>query len=136
MVDKTGSLASFFAHAAAHPLAEVRCAHAQRGAPRVGCQVFKYVLTVVDVASQFKETEPLTSKRSDEITQAVGRIWARGPLKLPKLLQVDPGCKFMGAVARAMKSPGTAIWRGHPKIDRDQSIVERLKTSASGALLF
>jgi len=30
-----------------------------------GRKVFKYVLTVVDVASRYKEAEPLTSKSSD-----------------------------------------------------------------------
>lgn len=82
---------------------------------RLGRQVFKYVLTVVDVASRFKEAEPLISKRSCEIAQALRRIWARGPLKWPRLLQVDPGCKFMGAVTRAIESPGQPSGGGIPK---------------------
>ena len=65
---------------------------------RVGRKVFKYALTVVDVASRFKEAEPLTSKRSDDVVRAFGRIYAHGPLEWPKRLQVDPGRTFMGAV--------------------------------------
>ena len=32
-----------------------------------GRKVFKYALTVVDVASRYKEAEPITSKNSDEV---------------------------------------------------------------------
>ena len=35
-----------------------------------GRKVFKYALTVVDVASRYKEAEPLTSKNSDEVALA------------------------------------------------------------------
>ena len=48
-----------------------------------GCKVFKYVLTVVDVASHYKEAKPLTSKNSDEVAQAFQKIYKRSPLKWP-----------------------------------------------------
>jgi len=35
-----------------------------------GHKVFKYALTVIDVASRYKEAEPLTSKNSDEVAKA------------------------------------------------------------------
>jgi len=63
-----------------------------------GRKVLKYALTVVNVASRYKEAEPLTSKNSDEVAQAFQKIYKRGLLKWPEMLQVDPGCKFMGAV--------------------------------------
>ena len=63
-----------------------------------GRKVYKYALTVVDVASRYKAAEPLTSKESDEVSKAFQRIYKRGPLKWPQLLQVDPGREFMGAV--------------------------------------
>jgi len=37
-------------------------------------KVFKYVLTVVDVASDFKEAKLLTSKNSDEVALAFQKI--------------------------------------------------------------
>ena len=46
-----------------------------------GRNVYKYALTVVDVASRYKATEPLTSKESDEVSKAFQRIYKRGPLK-------------------------------------------------------
>ena len=45
-----------------------------------GRKVFKYALTVVDVASRYKEAEPLTSKNSDEVAKAFQTIYKRSPL--------------------------------------------------------
>ena len=44
-----------------------------------GRKVFKYTLTVGDVASRYKEAEPLTSKNSDEVAQAFQKIYKRAP---------------------------------------------------------
>ena len=67
-------------------------------------KVYKYALTVVDVASRYKEAEPLTSKDSAEVAKAFQSIYKRGPLKWPQLLQVDPGCEFMGNVTKEMEN--------------------------------
>ena len=65
-----------------------------------GRKTYKYALTVVDVASRFKEAEPLTSKDSTEVAKSFEKIFKRGPLKWSQLLQVDPGREFMGAVTK------------------------------------
>ena len=39
-----------------------------------GRKIYKYVLTVVDVASRYKEAEPLTSKDSNEVAKAFQSI--------------------------------------------------------------
>ena len=67
-----------------------------------GRKVFKYALTVVDVASRYKESEPLTSKSSDEVAKAFQTIYKRSPLTWPEMLQVDPGREFMGAITKEM----------------------------------
>jgi len=54
-----------------------------------GRKVFKYVLTVVDVASRYKEAELLTLKNSDEVALAFQKIYKRSPLEWPEMLQVD-----------------------------------------------
>ena len=56
-----------------------------------GKKIYKYALTVVDVVSRYKAAEPLTSKESDEVSKAFQKIYKRGPLKWPQLLQVDLG---------------------------------------------
>ena len=45
---------------------------------RVGRKTFRYALTVVDVASRYKEAEPLTSKTAAEVADALSRIYRRG----------------------------------------------------------
>ena len=96
-----------------------------------GRKVYKYALTVVDVASRYKAAEPLTSKESDEVSKAFQRIYKRGPLKWPQLLQVDPGREFMGAVTKVMEHNNC---RGRTEIHRDQAIVERFNRTLAERL--
>ena len=88
-----------------------------------GRKIFKYALTVVDVASRFKAAEPLTSKDSSEVSKAFQKTY-KGPLKWPKILQIDPERDFMGGVSREMAKHETRIRRGYVNVHRDQEIVE------------
>ena len=90
----------------------------------VGRKTFRYALTVVDVASRYKVAEPLTNKTAAEVADALSRIYRRGPLKWPKLLQVDQGREFMGAVNQVLVKHGVSVRRGCVDIHRDQGIVE------------
>ena len=101
---------------------------------KVGRSTYKYALTVVDVASRFKEAHPLTSKDSTEVAKAFKTIYTRGPLKWPQILQVDPGSEFMGAVTKEMEKHKTSIRRGHPEIHRDQAIVEHFNRTLAERL--
>jgi len=49
-----------------------------------GRKVYKYALTVVDIASRYKEAEPLTSKDSAEVAKAFQSIYRRSPLHGPR----------------------------------------------------
>jgi hypothetical protein len=80
---------------------------------------------VVDVASRYKEAEPLATKTAAEVADALERIYKQGPLKWPKLLQVDPGREFMGAVNQLLAKHKTEVRRGRVDLHRDQGIVER-----------
>ena len=99
-----------------------------------GKKVYKYALTVVDVASRYKAAEALTSKDSDEVSLGFAKIYRRGLLKWPQLLQVDPGREFMGAVTKAMGEHNVTIRRGRPNIHRDQAIVERFNRTLAERL--
>ena len=46
-------------------------------------------------------------------------------LKYPKLLQVNPGREFMGAVTQMMAKHNVRIRRGQPEIHRHRGVVER-----------
>ena len=58
----------------------------------------------MDVASRYKEAEPLSTKESAEVAKAFSTIYKRSRLKWPKLLQVDPGREFMGEAYKVMES--------------------------------
>ena len=88
-----------------------------------GRKDFKYALTVADVVSRYKEAESLTSKNSDEVAQA-----------FQKMLKVDPGREFMGAVSKEMEKHKTFIRRGHLEIHHDQAIVERFNCTLAERL--
>ena len=60
-----------------------------RDRPPCSRKTFKYALTVVDVASCFKEAEPLATKEAREVAAALERIYSRCLLSWPKLFQVE-----------------------------------------------
>ena len=71
-------------------------------------------------------------KNSDEVAQAFQKIYNRSPLTWPKMLQVDPGREFMGAVTKEMENHKTYIRRGRTEIHHDQAIVERFNRTLAG----
>ena len=97
-------------------------------------KTYKYALTVVDIASRYKEAEPLTSKDSNEVAKAFQTIYKRGPLTWPQMLQIDPGREFMGGVTKEMEKHKTYIRRGRAEIHRDQAIVERFNRTLAERL--
>jgi hypothetical protein len=101
---------------------------------RVGRKTYKYALTVVDVASRYKEAEALTDKSAAEVAAALDRIYKRGPLTWPRLLQVDPGREFMGAVNQLLAKHNTQVRRGRVDTHRDQGIVERFNRTLAERL--
>jgi len=101
---------------------------------RAGRRTYKYALTMVDVASRYKEAEPLTDKTAAEVATALGRIYKRGPLTWPRLLQVDPGREFMGAVSQLLTKHNVSVRRGRVDTHRDQGIVERFNRTLAERL--
>ena len=99
-----------------------------------GRKIYKYALTVVDVASRYKEAELLTSKDSAEVAKAFQAIYRSSPLTWPQMLQVDPDREFMGSVTKEMKNHKTNIRRGRTEIHRDAAIVERFNRTRAERL--
>ena len=90
---------------------------------KVGRKIFKYALVVIDIASRYKDAEPLTSKQSDEVSQAFKKIYSR-KLKFPQELIVDPGTEFKGSVTKLFEKNGTLIKRSEAGNHRAQAFVE------------
>jgi len=99
-----------------------------------GRKVYKYALTLVDIASRYKEAEPLTWRDSAEVAKAFQSIYRRSPLTWLQKLQVDPGREFMGSVAKKMEGHKTDIRHGRTEIHRDQAIVERFNRALAERL--
>lgn len=72
------------------------------------------LLTVVNVASHFKEAKPLTSKDTAEVAGAFQKIYKHGPLKWPELLRWTRDTNSF-----------TNIQCGWGDIHQDQAIMER-----------
>ena len=73
----------------------------------VGLHTNKYALTVVDIASRYKEAQALTDKTVSQVAEALELIYLRKNLTLHKVLQVDPGSEFRGAVQKLGDKHGT-----------------------------
>ena len=71
---------------------------------RVGRRTYKYALTVVDVASRYKEAEPLTSKGAAEVADALSRIYKRGPLSGPSCCRWTLDANLWGQLANSLLS--------------------------------
>ena len=82
-------------------------------------------------ASTFKAAEPLTTH---EVSRAFQTIYKRGPLRWPKVLQVDSGREFMDEATREMAKHNVRIRRGNVKVHRDQGIVEQFNQTSSERL--
>ena len=96
-------------------------------------KTYKYALTLVDLGTRHKEAEPLTSKDSKEVAMAFEKMYKRH-LKYPKLLQIDPGREFMGAVTQLMAKRNVRIRRGQPEIHRHQGVVIRFNRTLAERL--
>ena len=101
---------------------------------RVRRKTYKYALTVIDVASRYKEAEPLTTKNSTEVARALERIYKRSPLRWPVTFQVDPGREFMGHVTTVLTKHDVKIRRGEKAAHRSQALVERFNRTLSERL--
>ena len=61
---------------------------------------YKYTLNVIDVASRYKASSALKTKKASEIFKD---IYKKGPLKYPKELHVDNSTEFKAGVLKLMK---------------------------------
>jgi len=86
------------------------------------------------MASRYKQAEPLNTKEAKEVANALSSIYKRGPLKWPKLLQVDPGREFIGAVNQLLAKHNVQVRRGRLDLHRDQGIVERFNQTQAERL--
>ena len=65
---------------------------------------YKYTLQVIDVASRYKASRPLKTKKASEVADMLRDVYKKkGSLKYPKELHVDNGSEFKADVLKLMK---------------------------------
>ena len=64
---------------------------------------YKYTLNVIDVASRYKASRPLKTKKASEVADMLRDVYKKGSLKYPKELHVDNGTEFKADVLKLMK---------------------------------
>ena len=101
---------------------------------RIRRKRYKYALTVVDIASRYKDAEPLADKSAMAVSVALQTIYNRGPLKYPKIIEVDDGKEFKGAFNQLMLKHSITIKRGIPGNHRSQALVENFNKQLSERL--
>lgn len=73
---------------------------------------YKYCLNVIDVASRYKASRPLKTKKASEVAERFQDIYAsgaKGPLKFPTELHVDNGTEFKSDVMKLMKEHNVKV---------------------------
>ena len=93
---------------------------------------YKYALTIVDIASRYKEAEPLKRKTAIETSGAIQRIYDRSPLDYPKEIMCDKGREFMGVFTEKMKDHKVKMSRSLNK--KHVAFVERFNETLAKKL--
>ena len=101
---------------------------------KVNRNIYKYCLTIVDVASRYKQAVPLIDRSSVTTAKAFRKIYndKRCPLTWPKVLMVDDGSEFKQKVSKMMMEKNVRIKIGNSK--RSQAIVERFNRTLAERL--
>ena len=97
-------------------------------------KTYKYALNIVDAASRYKGSYPLTTKNAKEVAQAFQWIYENTPLTYPKTLIVDDGKEFYGDTTKLMEKHDVIIRRGDPSQHRSEGIVERFNRTLADRL--
>jgi hypothetical protein len=93
---------------------------------------YKYALTVIDIASRYKEAEPLKTKQASDTAEAIQKIYSRSPLTYPENIMADNGKEFMGSFIKLMKDHNVKISRSLQK--KKVAFVERFNRTLSEKL--
>ena len=100
----------------------------------VGKSKYKYVLSVIDIASRYKQAEPLKTKKAEETAIAIQKIYSRSLLNFPQKIMCDKGHEFMGKFLSLMKENSVTVKRSLSKkkvafVERfNKTLAERLYT--------
>ena len=70
---------------------------------------YKYTLNVIDVASRYKASRTLKTKKASEVAEMFKDIYKKKPLRYPRELHVDNGSEFKADVLKLMKEKDVKV---------------------------
>jgi hypothetical protein len=98
-------------------------------------QKFKYLLVVVDLASDLFDIEPMKEKSSEDTRKALESIYKRKILKEPKgSMATDGGTEFKGVFHKYLYHKNIFHKQGIPYRHSQQSVVENLNKQITRVL--
>lgn len=88
-------------------------------------KIFKYCLTIIDIATRYKWAVPLTNRSSNDVAKAFKMVYTHRKCLLtwPYMIHVDGGSEFKGEVRNLMNEKGVKIRIGTNH--KQQCLVER-----------
>ena len=96
---------------------------------------YKYTLNVIDVASRYKASRPLKTKKASEVAEMLQDIYKKGPLRYPKEFHVDNGTEFKADVLKLMKTHDVKVVSATTKYHHNfTAFVERLNKTLAERL--
>ena len=82
---------------------------------------------MIDVVSRYKAARPLRTKKASEISEMLGDIYKKGPLKYPDIFQCDNGGEFKGDTTKLLEKHDVEIKRATTKYKHTHTaFVERM----------
>ena len=85
---------------------------------------YKYLLIVVDIATNKIDAQPLKDRTSTAVKNGIEKIYNRDILKIPFQLCVDPGSEFKGEFEHYIESKKIYLKRGATNQHSQQAFVE------------
>jgi len=86
---------------------------------------FRYALVISNISTRLSDAEPLKSKNSKAVKDAMKIIYKRGILKKPLTLTMDSGSEFKGAVLGYLIKNNISYRYAKPRRHRQVAMVER-----------
>ena len=97
---------------------------------------YEYILTGIDVASRYKVTRPLKTKKSNEVAFMLEAIYKKGgAFKYSKVFQIDSSSEFKGKVTKLLEKHNVEIRRATTKYDKHTAFVETFNRELAKLLL-
>ena len=98
---------------------------------------YKYILTGVDVASRYKVTRALRTKKANEVAFVLEAIYKKGGVfKYPRVFQCDNGSEFKSEVTKLLEKHNVDIRRATAKYKHTHTtIVEAFNKEFAKLLL-